>query len=82
MMGVGGRGTEATVLLKFARLFTPLHKGRGKPRSGAGEGLLLRGGAFCIFMQFYTPFRCVFRNPSNYSLKALVLGRESMGFRA
>ena len=26
----------------FARLFTPLHKGRGKPRGrGAGEGLLL-----------------------------------------
>ena len=29
----------ATVLLWFARHITPLHKGRGKPRSGAGEGL-------------------------------------------
>ena len=54
----------------------PSIRGGGSRVSGAGEGLLLY--IYAILHSFW----CVFWNPSNYSLKALVLGRENMGFRA
>ena len=54
---VGGRGTETTVLLWYARLFTPLHKGRGR---GRGCFLLVGGRgaettALLWYARLFTP---------------------------
>ena len=76
----GGRGTEATVLLWFARLFTPLSDGEG-----------LGWGCFCINIQKWNcaakgiklqsesmGFRL--RNQGFQDVKPRVLGCETHGF--
>ena len=81
---VGGRGTETTVLLWFARLFTPLSNGEG---GGGGAvylasfllwwGVLHKYSFYCINIQNGS----VFWYAAFYSLKALVSGCKTKGFR-
>ena len=79
ILGAGGRGAEATVLLWFAKLFTPLSHGEGEAAEWRRGGGAVRIGVKW-FLYIYS-FSCINIQHGEWIVKPIKLQSESMGFR-